>query len=398
MESRRDAAHISPAYIYATFFFTGVVTTLLGPLLPQLAARWKVDDLHAGYLFTLQFAGSLAGTLLSGIILPRLGFARTLAAGYLFMAAGVLGLSFAGYHGALAAVFCIGIGLGLTIPGTNLLFAEMNPTRRASALSTLNFTWGIGAVTVPIFVFVAGEVRSGALLIAIAIVSAAVSAGYLFLGAADPSKRERVTAQLSPAESRSRMDALFWILGVMFFFYVGTESAAAGWIASYAERLDVTARISGILAPSFFWAGLLLGRAVAPAIFRRVRETIVARFSLALACVGVSIAYLSSGVIAVMAGAIILGLGLGPIYPVVVAEISGRFGAAARRISAILFAMSALGGACLPWMVGYVSTRTGHLRTGLLVIFAGTLILIALSFVSFQAIASTRMGDAHQQK
>jgi fucose permease len=87
-----------------------------------------------------------------------------------------------------------------------------------------------------------------------------------------------------------------------------------------------------------------------------------------------------------MAGAVVLGLGLGPIYPIVVAEISGRFGEAARRISAILFGMSALGGACLPWMVGFVSTRTGHLRTGLLVIFAGTLILIALSFISFQSI------------
>ncbi len=389
MESRRDAAHISPAFIYATFFVTGVITTLLGPLLPQLAARWSVDDLHAGYLFTSQFAGSLAGTLLSGIILPKLGFARALSLGYFFMAAGVMALSFAGWHAALAVVFCIGIGLGITIPGTNLLFAEMNPTRRASALSTLNFTWGIGAVVIPIFVFIAGTVRSGALLIGIAVVSAAISVTYLFIGSAEPARNERARAktQLTSAENRSHMDALFWILGVMFFFYVGTESAAAGWIASYAQRLDSSAHLSGILAPSFFWTGLLLGRAVAPIIFRHVREIIVARSSLLLATVGVSITYLAAGVIPVMAGAVILGLGLGPIYPIVVAEISGRFGEAARRISAILFGMSALGGACLPWMVGFVSTRTGHLRTGLLVIFAGTLILIALSFVSFQSIA-----------
>ncbi len=96
MESRRDAAHISPAFIYATFFVTGVITTLLGPLLPQLAARWSVDDLHAGYLFTSQFAGSFAGTLLSGIILPKLGFARALSLGYFFMAAGVMALEFRG--------------------------------------------------------------------------------------------------------------------------------------------------------------------------------------------------------------------------------------------------------------------------------------------------------------
>ncbi len=102
MESRQNAAQISPAFIYATFFVTGVITTLLGPLLPQLAARWSVDDLHSGYLFTSQFAGSFAGTLLSGIILPKLGFARALSLGYFFMAAGVMALSFAGWHAALA--------------------------------------------------------------------------------------------------------------------------------------------------------------------------------------------------------------------------------------------------------------------------------------------------------
>jgi len=100
----------------------------------------------------------------------------------------------------------------------------------------------------------------------------------------------------------------------------------------------------------------------------------------------------------VMAGAFILGLGLGPIYPIVVAEISGRFGPAARRMAAILFAMSALGGTCLPWMVGFVSTRAGQLRTGLLVILAGTLILVALSFVSFQAIVSSHSGAARHSE
>ena len=134
----------------------------------------------------------------------------------------------------------------------------------------------------------------------------------------------------------------------MFFFYVAPNPPPPAGIASYAQRLDSSAHISGILAPSFFWTGLLLGRAFAPIIFRHVREIIVARSSLLLATVGVSITYLAAGVIPVMAGAVILGLGLGPIYPIVVAEISGRFGEAARRISAILFGMSALGGTCSP--------------------------------------------------
>lgn len=62
------------------------------------------------------------------------------------MAAGVTGLALVQCKYALVGTFTLGIGFGLAIPVTNLLISDANQDHRASALSVLNFFWGMGAV------------------------------------------------------------------------------------------------------------------------------------------------------------------------------------------------------------------------------------------------------------
>ena len=77
------------------FLLVGVVNTLLGPILPMLAARWRLDDAEAGSLFIAQFTGAMIGSALSSPMIERLGILRLMAYGYAAMAAAVacLGVS-----------------------------------------------------------------------------------------------------------------------------------------------------------------------------------------------------------------------------------------------------------------------------------------------------------------
>src|SRR5438067_6152293 len=134
---------------HATFVPTGIVTVLLGPLLPTLAMRWSLNDAQAGSLVTAQFLGSLLSTLSTGGFLPRWGFRRALALGLFLMSAGVAILTAEPFAVGLAAVFCYGTGIGLTIPSTNLMVARVSPENRSSALNLLNFSWSAGAVACP---------------------------------------------------------------------------------------------------------------------------------------------------------------------------------------------------------------------------------------------------------
>ena len=70
------------------FFPTGILTTLLGPMLPLLIARWALNDTQAGNLFLIQFLSSMIGVQLSGVLLSRLGFRPAFFSGLLLMAFG----------------------------------------------------------------------------------------------------------------------------------------------------------------------------------------------------------------------------------------------------------------------------------------------------------------------
>ncbi|HLA95995.1 MAG TPA: hypothetical protein VK612_09755, partial [Pyrinomonadaceae bacterium] len=51
--------------LHAVFFLSGIMTVLIGQVLPILAKRFDLNDLQSGYFFPAQLAGSLLGTLLT---------------------------------------------------------------------------------------------------------------------------------------------------------------------------------------------------------------------------------------------------------------------------------------------------------------------------------------------
>jgi len=47
------------------FALVGVATTMLGPMLPVMAAQWKLTDTQSGLLFVAQFCGGFLGAIAS---------------------------------------------------------------------------------------------------------------------------------------------------------------------------------------------------------------------------------------------------------------------------------------------------------------------------------------------
>ena len=62
--------------LHAGFLLIGVVTTLLGPILPMLAIKWSLDDAELGLFFMAQFTGAIVGSALSSRMIVRTGLLR----------------------------------------------------------------------------------------------------------------------------------------------------------------------------------------------------------------------------------------------------------------------------------------------------------------------------------
>lgn len=381
---------------HAGFFLIGMVSTLLGPILPLLSARWRLDDSQAGHLFIAQFAGAMTGSAVSGLLIKRLGFLPLLVGGFGIMALGVAGLSVSPWAVGIVAVCGCGLALGLTIPATNLLISELNPGRRAAALNVLKLIWGLGAIAGPPLVSL--RVRAGQLawpMLGLAGLLAALALAIARCPFFAPTAGPEQTPQVNSSAVRDWLSPYALLTGGLIFVYVGTETATGGWIASYARRLDTAAQTLWALAPSLFWAGLLLGRSLAPAVLRRVSERHLVLLSLLAAVAGLGIILAGRGLMPVSAGAGLAGLGMAAVFPTTFAIFTQYFGARVSQLAGVIFVLASLGGAVIPWVVGLTSARYGGLRSGLAVPFVGGLVMIALqlAIISVLGAAGPKPGQ-----
>jgi MFS transporter, FHS family, glucose/mannose:H+ symporter len=349
----------------ASFVPIGMVTVLLSPLLPTLSARWGLDYAQEGALFTAQFLASTVAVGLSGVLVARFGFRFAINAGLLVIAASTAILLLGSRVVGIACIAGYGAGSGLAVPAANLLVAELNPARRSSALNVLNFAWSAGAVACPFLVAAADKTHHLIPLLE-------CIAGFSFLvmtwiTAMPPEARQPATHKLTEHTKFS----FNWrqrsvpVLLALFFLYVGTENAFGGWVASYATSVQTMRLAIAVMTPSFFYGSLTLGRLLAPALLRNLHEVRLVKFGLLLACAGIAGLTRSHHLPGIALSVSAAGLGLASVYPITISFLSREFGAAASRVGSVAFMMSNLGGACLPWLVGLVSTQFGTIRSGM---------------------------------
>ena len=372
--SRSLTAHPSPGLLLNSgFILTGMVTTLLGPLLPVYKARWALSDTQAGYFFVAQFLATTLVTATSTAIIARAGSRKTLVAGYTIMAAGVAMLSVAQWPLALYATFVYGLGLGLAVPATNLFVAAaQRESRNAGALNVVNFFWGVGAVALPALISATGPHFVPHLLAGLAMLLLLVTVCFLKFF---PRAVRDVSAENDVPQSAERGSLLtLAALSAAFFLYVGAENAVGGWIASYARHY-MAGGSGWALTTASFWGGLLAARAGAPALLRMVREKRLVQSGILLACAGIAIVLAISNAVGISAGAFLAGAGMGPVFPSLILLLTSLLGKTVSRNGGPIFAIGGLGGAALPLLVGVVSTQLGALHFGLWVPLAALAVL-----------------------
>jgi MFS transporter, FHS family, glucose/mannose:H+ symporter len=363
--------------LFAGFVLTGVATVIIGPMLPFFIQKWSLDDGQAGFFFTVQFTASLGGVGLSSALSAWKGYRPALVLGYVLMGVGLAALNAGSYATALAAVASFGCGYGLVVPGTNLLGAEAGGAKSASLLNLLNFTWGVGAVACSPLVLLALKHRQlSALLTGLAIFGSVMVLGFLFVSFGMEKHGEAGNATETGVVSTGL--AVTLALAALFFIYVATETSIGGWAAEHAKQLAGGSTSMTTLAPMFFYTGLMSGRAFAPIALLRLHERRLVLGALSLTAVGSTLLIMAMTLQIAIVGIFLAGLGCASIYPILIAWLSRWYGARARRIGGILFALASLGGAAGPWLVGFVSKHSGSLRVGLLVPLVCTITMICL--------------------
>jgi fucose permease len=345
------------------FYFAGagIATVMLGPLLPILIERWRIQDAQAGFLFTAMFIGQFSGAWVAS---------RNLRASIIYgagiTAAGCLAMLWAGFAAAHLGLFAIGFGLGAGLTAGNVIAGTAVRSGRARILAILNVGWSIGAIACPTLVRICGS----RLFFMITAVVLGLAALVALLLPAEPNPRS--TNQPSSALPLPLVPLLVFALALLL--YVGIENTLGGWLPSYAVRNSALLLASSI--SFYYWAAEFAGRSLMALLVQRIGESRLYGTSLVLLIAAISILILvrTLGANHIVALTILCGLAIAPLYPLIVSFLLARTGSHPRL--GPLFATASFGGATLPWLTGVVSTHFHGLRAGLIVPAAGSVLLL----------------------
>jgi MFS transporter, FHS family, glucose/mannose:H+ symporter len=362
------------ALLGAGFVLLGIPTVIVGPILPVFISRWSLSDTQAGLFFSVQFTAALCGVWITTALTSWRGYRPSLVIGYLLTGAGLAALNAPTHLLALIATAAFGVGYGMVVPPTNLSAAEAGG---ASVVSLLNFAWCIGAVACSPLILVALRHHFLTGFLWIVAFFALVLAVCFFL-AGFPAEQGAPATESPSAPATTPAVGITVAVSALFFLYVGTETSMGGWAAEHTKRLAGHATSLTTMAPLFFYAGLMTGRAAAPLILKRLGELRVVRTALALVVVGIVVGICANSPRVAIVGLAIAGFGCSCIYPIYISWFSRWYGAGARRLGGVVFSLASLGASALPWLVGFISTRTGSLQVGLLVPLAGCFVMLVL--------------------
>jgi fucose permease len=360
----------SVVWLAIGFLLAGLGTVMLGPIMPTLLHDWRLTDQQGGLLLAAKFVGSFLG----GVSVPRrlrlgvLGGMAFAGAGF-----GAFALS-GGLVSGAACLFVGGFGLGQIIASTNIVIGRRYREHTGSALASVNFFWSLGAVICGLIAAAAlprFHLR-GPLLTFAGLFLATGLGGFL-----NPSRETAATAESSAVDAEPLPMHILTRFGLLLFLYGGLETCMTGWLTTYTLRFSDVRLMGGQSAIVLLWSALTAGRALSSAALRVMREATLQRIGLGLSALLIAALVTTRHGPLLSLYCVLLGLSLAPFFPTTFALLMKRRPTA--REAGFILAVSGLGAALFPWMMGFVSTQSGSLRVAMVVPLALALALLLLS-------------------
>ena len=170
-------------------------------------------------------------------------------------------------------------------------------------------------------------------------------------------------------------------VAALLFLGVGVEMGVGGWTTVYAGATTPLRTGSIAMLVSGYWVALTAGRLLGAVLGVRITSRALAALAVGALCLGSATLVLGSGSVGwTVAGTLVVGVGMGPIFPTTVVLGTELFRAAPSRAVSVIIAVSSLGGMLLPPLQGLLLERVSPLASvaQVAVACAGMLVLLLL--------------------
>jgi fucose permease len=373
MAATQSKGRLIVAMVLAIYVY-GSIAALLGTILPQLGAKFSLDEAQLGYVALAQALGLAIASVAIGPIIDNVGKKAGLIAGLAGITAALAGLAFATSHGmVLGAMFLLGLGGGMLVTGANTLISDVADEKRSSALNLLNIFFGLGGLATP---FLAANIPGLNTAYALCLLLAGVTGVTLLVNIATPMPpptggRGFVFSQ---AGALLNQPALY-LLSLFLFLYVACEVGVWNWLVKYLVSQNVSEGYAQNVLSLGFALGLLIGRLVVSRILLgvpEIRVTLFASVAMAITTFGMlqTASPMLAGVMVFLAG-----LAMAPVFPTTLGMVGNVFTRMTATAMGIVITSGWIGLAISSPIIGWISNQSS-LGTGLLVLPAMSAVMI----------------------
>ncbi len=335
-------------------------------------------------LFSLT-AGYTLSSFFSGALVRRFGIGMLIA-----ISSGVSGLTLIGY--TLISLwwfipvlgFFTGLGSGAVDAGLNT-YAAHNFSE--SLMQWLHASFGIGLTIGPL-IMTAGLTFSNRWHIGYQVVGSTqilLAVCFAFsrnLWKSNDSSTSHAAGDTSLSSNSVSLTKTFrctdaWISVVMFFIYSGIETSLGLWAYTLlTESRGIEHASAGLLTGSF-WAMFTVGRIFAGFYAKRLKADTILLGSTLLALIGAVLLWLAPSSWVSIAGIIIIGFAIAPVFPAMVSATAQRVGKEhVNNTIGMQIAGAGIGGATLPTLAGTLA-RTFSLEV-IPIYLVGNIIVLLL--------------------
>jgi len=366
----------------SALFFSGLLTALLGAVLPVWRYHIEPDYVLIGHYFLLQNLGILAGAMGGAKVLARRGVSFTLALGCGLACAALLLLAAfcppASVWGRLGGLLLAGLAAGVINQGGMHAITPAYELHRAATLNLSGILFGAGCLACALFVSGTFFVYTApSLLILLAVLPGLAAGLYARMPAAPDVLLPHRDWREALAEFRTPSALLF---AALLFFQSGNEGALAGWLALFlTQRIGCSPAASlGLLA--VYWAALLVGRVAAQWALGRVRHGRMLAGAVAAQIFGCTALFFTDNLFGAAVGVLLAGGGFSVILPLVLEKIGDRFPRYHPALFNGIFSIALTGGLLAPATLGYFAHFAGiGVVMGLPVLGAMMVVLLSVA-------------------
>lgn len=347
---------------YAAFVSLGLPDGLTGVAWPSIRTTFGLPLSALGALATTSTIGYLISSFSAGWLLKRLGVGWLLTLSCLASTISLFGYGLAPLWVLMVGLGLVaGLGAGAIDAGLNTYAAEQFNPR---TMNWLHASFGLGAAAGPLLmsavISIGGQWRPGYLLVGAALLLLtgcfALTRGEWVI---EPEKGEAAPPQSAPMLQTLALPTT-WLSILLFLLYTGVEFTAGQWLYTLlTEARSMTPAVAGMWV-SAYWGSLTLGRIVSGAIVERLTVRQLLRLSMAGMLLGVVLLWLNLTPWLALAGVVLLGFSLAPMFPSFMSQTPARMGPRhAANTVGFQVAAAMLGGAVFVGGFGLLAGQVG---------------------------------------